>query len=82
MHTHVFPICYFPYSLPENAGTVIAKLCWAVHWKEAQPLLGVEAEREQDLGSGIWHIFPVKTVSYSWSDPGNAGSNSGHVCII
>lgn len=30
----------------------------------------------------IWHIFPVKAFSYSWSDPGNAGSNSGHVCRI
>lgn len=61
IHTYIFHIYYFPYSLPESTGKVIAKLCWATHSKEAQPFLGVEADREQ--GSRIWQIFPIKVVS-------------------
>lgn len=43
--------------------------------------LGWEQIENEGLG-GIWHIFLVKAVSYSWSCPGNAGSSPGHVCII
>lgn len=53
-HTHIFHTYSFPYFLPENAGKFIARSGWAAHWKEAQPFLGVEADREQEPGTFSW----------------------------